>query len=310
MLLLIGFALTYGQSGFFPPSDKGRGSEPEHAHGGLAIVGRTHWDAQPLRAGHRNLGGTALPSSTCCHGGYWFCPVPVLASWGCQWAVPLFDGGLGFLTPLPCLQYFPGRPCVQTYLQTLDGWLRNWTEPELPRDALKEAMKNSRDVRHPRGPLLSNPHPCPFPPTLRYLPAPSRCVRLSVLQASHPAVLPTNVTWVGCQGSEPQFRGYPCGLWTIFHLLTVQAAQSGPDKGIGVPGAGLGLREGVSEQVVARAGLLCRQRLVCGEGESCGTGMWRCHLGRGTVVVALWGPDSPLCPPQSSASPQSCHWRC
>ncbi|KAK2539855.1 Qsox1, partial [Columba guinea] len=91
------------------------------------------------------------------------------------------------------VKYFPGRPCVQTYLQILDGWLRNWTEPELPRNALKEAVKNNRD-------------------------------------ASHPAVLPTNVTWVGCQGSEPQFRGYPCGLWTLFHLLTVQAAQSGPDK--------------------------------------------------------------------------------
>ncbi|XP_040465833.1 LOW QUALITY PROTEIN: sulfhydryl oxidase 1 [Falco naumanni] len=91
------------------------------------------------------------------------------------------------------VKYFPGRPCVQTYLQSLDGWLRNWTEPELPRSALKEAVKNNRD-------------------------------------ASHPAVLPTNVTWVGCQGSEPHFRGYPCGLWTIFHLLTIQAAQSGPDK--------------------------------------------------------------------------------
>ncbi|NWI97728.1 QSOX1 oxidase, partial [Pitta sordida] len=91
------------------------------------------------------------------------------------------------------VKYFPGRPSVQTYLQTLDGWLRNWTEPELPRNVLKEAMKNNRD-------------------------------------ASHPAVLPTNVTWVGCQGSERHFRGYPCGLWTIFHLLTVQAAQNGPDK--------------------------------------------------------------------------------
>ncbi|XP_071607466.1 sulfhydryl oxidase 1 isoform X1 [Heliangelus exortis] len=91
------------------------------------------------------------------------------------------------------VKYFPGRPCVQTFLQSLDGWLRNWTEPELPRSTLKEAMKNNRD-------------------------------------ASHPAVLPTNVTWVGCQGSEPHFRGYPCGLWTLFHLLTVQAAQSGPDK--------------------------------------------------------------------------------
>uniref|UniRef100_A0A8C5U968 Sulfhydryl oxidase n=1 Tax=Malurus cyaneus samueli TaxID=2593467 RepID=A0A8C5U968_9PASS len=29
---------------------------------------------------------------------------------------------------------------------------------------------------------------------------------------------------------ERHFRGYPCGLWTIFHLLTVQAAQNGPDK--------------------------------------------------------------------------------
>ncbi|KFU87366.1 Sulfhydryl oxidase 1, partial [Chaetura pelagica] len=91
------------------------------------------------------------------------------------------------------VKYFPGRPSVQTYLQSLDAWLRNWTEPELPRNTLKEAMKNNRN-------------------------------------ASNPAVLPTNVTWVGCQGSEPHFRGYPCGLWTIFHLLTVQAAQSGPDK--------------------------------------------------------------------------------
>ncbi|NXE22123.1 QSOX1 oxidase, partial [Ardeotis kori] len=91
------------------------------------------------------------------------------------------------------VKYFPGRPCVQTFLQSLDSWLRNWTEPELPRSALKEALKNNRD-------------------------------------ASHPAVLPTNVTWVGCQGSEPHFRGYPCGLWTVFHLLSVQAAASGPDK--------------------------------------------------------------------------------
>ncbi|NXW00245.1 QSOX1 oxidase, partial [Fregetta grallaria] len=91
------------------------------------------------------------------------------------------------------VKYFPGRPCVQTYLQSLDGWLRNWTEPELPRSTLKEAMKNN-------------------------------------VNASHPAMLPTNVTWVGCQGSERHFRGYPCGLWTVFHLLTVQAARSGPDK--------------------------------------------------------------------------------
>ncbi|XP_062976451.1 sulfhydryl oxidase 1-like [Elgaria multicarinata webbii] len=29
-------------------------------------------------------------------------------------------------------------------------------------------------------------------------------------------------TWVGCQGSNTLFRGYPCSLWTLFHFLTVQ----------------------------------------------------------------------------------------
>ncbi|XP_075229381.1 sulfhydryl oxidase 1-like [Lycorma delicatula] len=31
--------------------------------------------------------------------------------------------------------------------------------------------------------------------------------------------------WIGCRGSQPHFRGYPCSLWTLFHTLTVQAYQ-------------------------------------------------------------------------------------
>uniref|UniRef100_K7FVK1 Thioredoxin domain-containing protein n=1 Tax=Pelodiscus sinensis TaxID=13735 RepID=K7FVK1_PELSI len=42
------------------------------------------------------------------------------------------------------------------------------------------------------------------------------------------------LTWVGCQGSEPHFRGYPCSLWILFHVLTVQAAQHG-DRGPHLP---------------------------------------------------------------------------
>ncbi|GFY71028.1 sulfhydryl oxidase 1 [Trichonephila inaurata madagascariensis] len=37
------------------------------------------------------------------------------------------------------------------------------------------------------------------------------------------AFLPTIRSWVGCKGSEPKYRGYPCSLWTLFHTLTVQA---------------------------------------------------------------------------------------
>ncbi|KFM57742.1 Sulfhydryl oxidase 1, partial [Stegodyphus mimosarum] len=35
--------------------------------------------------------------------------------------------------------------------------------------------------------------------------------------------LPKMHEWVGCKGSEPRYRGYPCSLWTLFHTLTIQA---------------------------------------------------------------------------------------
>lgn len=31
--------------------------------------------------------------------------------------------------------------------------------------------------------------------------------------------------WLGCRGSSPDRRGYPCGLWKLFHYLTVNAAE-------------------------------------------------------------------------------------
>ncbi|CAK9828271.1 Sulfhydryl oxidase 1 [Anthophora retusa] len=30
--------------------------------------------------------------------------------------------------------------------------------------------------------------------------------------------------WIGCKGSSKKYRGYPCGLWTMFHMLTVNFA--------------------------------------------------------------------------------------
>lgn len=34
----------------------------------------------------------------------------------------------------------------------------------------------------------------------------------------------TKQKWIGCEGSHPMYRRYPCGLWTLFHTLTVQAS--------------------------------------------------------------------------------------
>ncbi|KAK5642763.1 hypothetical protein RI129_008930 [Pyrocoelia pectoralis] len=36
--------------------------------------------------------------------------------------------------------------------------------------------------------------------------------------------------WLGCQGSAKNYRGYPCGLWKMFHYLTVSAAEHNADK--------------------------------------------------------------------------------
>ncbi|KAB0796969.1 hypothetical protein PPYR_11030 [Photinus pyralis] len=36
--------------------------------------------------------------------------------------------------------------------------------------------------------------------------------------------------WLGCQGSAKNYRGYPCGLWKLFHYLTVSAAEHNWDN--------------------------------------------------------------------------------
>lgn len=35
--------------------------------------------------------------------------------------------------------------------------------------------------------------------------------------------------WLACDGSTTKYRGYPCGLWKLFHYLTVNAASNGND---------------------------------------------------------------------------------
>ncbi|XP_028668251.1 sulfhydryl oxidase 1 [Erpetoichthys calabaricus] len=86
------------------------------------------------------------------------------------------------------VKYFPGRPIMMNFLQVLNSWLKSYTESELPYSTLEKEMENGFNV-----------------PNL---------------------ALPPTIKWVACQGSRTHFRGYPCSVWTLFHLLTVQALQN------------------------------------------------------------------------------------
>ncbi|XP_047443287.1 sulfhydryl oxidase 1 [Mugil cephalus] len=86
-------------------------------------------------------------------------------------------------------KYFPGRPMVMNLLRSVNSWLQNQTANQVSYEAFREILDNSAQA----------------PDT----------------------ALPEGVRWVGCQGSQPQFRRYPCGVWTLFHVLTVQAYSAG-----------------------------------------------------------------------------------
>lgn len=86
-------------------------------------------------------------------------------------------------------QYFPGQPLVKNFLHSTHDWLKRQQRKKIPYEFFKTALDNRKEG----------------------------------------AVLAKKVNWVGCQGSEPHFRGFPCSLWVLFHFLTVQAARQDVD---------------------------------------------------------------------------------
>lgn len=57
---------------------------------------------------------------------------------------------------------------------------------------------------------------------------------ISSLQSTE-SVLPGQQPWIGCAGSESKFRGFPCGLWTTFHVLTVNSVLQDGSKKLYIP---------------------------------------------------------------------------
>uniref|UniRef100_A0A8C5D3W5 Sulfhydryl oxidase n=1 Tax=Gouania willdenowi TaxID=441366 RepID=A0A8C5D3W5_GOUWI len=85
-------------------------------------------------------------------------------------------------------KHFPGRPVVMNLLKSVNSWLQSQTADQISYDALEDILDNTAQMPN--------------------------------------AALPDDTKWVGCQGSQPHLRRYPCGLWTLFHVLTVQAKNS------------------------------------------------------------------------------------
>nr|XP_035948016.1 sulfhydryl oxidase 2 [Halichoerus grypus] len=88
-----------------------------------------------------------------------------------------------FVTVLAKL--FPGRAPVRKLLETLQEWLANLPLDRIPYNAVLDLVNNKMRIS---GIFLIN-----------------------------------HIKWVGCQGSRPEFRGYTCSLWKLFHTLTVEA---------------------------------------------------------------------------------------
>ncbi|XP_057582701.1 sulfhydryl oxidase 1 isoform X2 [Hippopotamus amphibius kiboko] len=86
-------------------------------------------------------------------------------------------------------QYFPGQPLVQNFLHSVDDWLKKQQKKKIPYSSFKTILDTRKEG----------------------------------------TVIAEKVHWVGCQGSKPHFRGFPCSLWILFHFLTVQAARQNVD---------------------------------------------------------------------------------
>ncbi|XP_059193615.1 sulfhydryl oxidase 2 [Centropristis striata] len=79
---------------------------------------------------------------------------------------------------------YPGGGSVVKLMETLSDWLLSLPLPRIPYQAVLDLVDNK--------------------------------MRISGV------FLGAELRWVGCQGSRVGLRGYPCSLWTLFHILTVQ----------------------------------------------------------------------------------------
>ncbi|CAL9707905.1 unnamed protein product [Knipowitschia caucasica] len=79
---------------------------------------------------------------------------------------------------------YPGGGAVVKLMETLSDWLLSLPLQKIPYQAVLDLVDNKMKISG--------------------------------------VFLGSQMRWVGCQGSAPGLRGYPCALWTLFHLLSVR----------------------------------------------------------------------------------------
>ncbi|XP_013780215.1 sulfhydryl oxidase 1-like isoform X2 [Limulus polyphemus] len=84
------------------------------------------------------------------------------------------------------IKYFPGRPPIKRFLKELEKWVTQRISEVVDTEVFLNYIDNIQ----------------------------SDTIQLPVMRE-----------WQACQGSKPTFRGYPCGVWMLFHTLTVQALE-------------------------------------------------------------------------------------
>lgn len=93
-------------------------------------------------------------------------------------------------------------------METLSDWLLSLPLQRIPYQAVLDLVDNKMRVKRARTHKGTHAHR-------------SAADFLFPVQISG-VFLGAELRWVGCQGSRAGLRGYPCSLWTLFHVLTVQ----------------------------------------------------------------------------------------
>ena len=109
-------------------------------------------------------------------------------------------------------KYFPGDDATTRFFRQINGWLqsrgnvtiggREWRRRVSNADVAAFGKRGKAPASGAAGDVLTQ------------------------IAASSAAEKAKEEPWIGCRGSRPTLRGYPCSLWTLFHVLSVAAADA------------------------------------------------------------------------------------